>query len=87
MVHVHGFFIRHARGVEFDNVEVSYLTEESRPAFVLDDVKAVDFFHVNAQRAGDNAPTFVLKNVSDFSITASRTVPDTRLERAEQKKL
>jgi polygalacturonase len=83
----YGFFIRHARGVEFSGVEVSYSAEEARPAVVLDDAKAVDFFHVNAQRAGDDAPTFVLKNVSDFSVTASRPVPDTRLDRAERRKL
>src|SRR5215510_7581374 len=34
----YGFFIRHAKGVSLSNVEVSYLTEEFRPAFVLDDV-------------------------------------------------
>jgi polygalacturonase len=83
----YGFFLRHARGIEFNNVEVSYLTEELRPAFVLDDVKEVDFFRVRAQTAAADAPTFVLKNVSDFGVTASPPVPDTRLERAGQKKL
>jgi polygalacturonase len=83
----YGFFLRHARGIEFSNVEVGYLSGELRPAFVLDDVKAADFFRVKAQAAGRDAPTFVLKNVSDFGVTASPPVPDTRLGRAEQKKL
>jgi polygalacturonase len=34
----YGFFIRHAKGVSLSNVEVSYMTEEFRPAFVLHDV-------------------------------------------------
>ena len=34
----YGFFIRHAKGVSLSNVEVSYLSEEFRPAFVLNDV-------------------------------------------------
>ena len=34
----YGFFIRHAKGVSLSNVEVSYMTDEFRPAFVLDDV-------------------------------------------------
>ena len=83
----YGFFLRHARGIEFNNVEVGYLTDELRPAFMLDDVKAADFFRVKAQTAAADAPTFVLKNVSDFGVTASPPVPDTRLARAEQKKL
>ena len=39
-----------------------------------------------AQRAQD-APAFVLKNVADFSAHQCQGVPDTRLERVEQRKL
>jgi hypothetical protein len=28
---VYGFFIRHAKDIEFDNVEVSYINEDLRP--------------------------------------------------------
>jgi polygalacturonase len=34
----YGFYIRHARGIEFNNVTVGYLTEELRPPFLLEDV-------------------------------------------------
>lgn len=81
----YGFYIRHAKGVEIANVEVSYLKEDQRPAFVLEDVKGADFFHVKAQQTAD-VPTFSLKNVSDFSVQQSAPVADTRLERVEQKK-
>ncbi|HEX8774112.1 MAG TPA: glycoside hydrolase family 28 protein [Pyrinomonadaceae bacterium] len=81
----YGFYIRHAKGVEISNVEVSYLKEEERPAFVLEDVKGVDFFRVKAQKT-EGVPTFSLKNVSDFSVQQSVPVADTRLERVEQKK-
>jgi polygalacturonase len=81
----YGFYIRHAKGVEISNVEVSYLKEDERPAFVLEDVKGADFFHVRAQKT-EGVPTFSLKNVSDFSVQQSRPVADTRLERVEQKK-
>src|SRR5436190_15913123 len=57
----YGFFIRHAKGIELSNVEVSYLTEDLRPAFVLLDVSSADFFHVKAQKAA-GVPTFDLKN-------------------------
>jgi polygalacturonase len=81
----YGFFIRHARGITLSNIEVSYLTDELRPAFVLDDVQGADFFRIKAQKA-QNTPTFVLKNVADFSVMQSRPVADTRIERTEQKK-
>lgn len=81
----YGFFIRHARGIELNNVEISYLNEDFRPAFHLEDVRGADFFHVKAQKAQD-VPTFVLKNVEDFNVRLSHPVADTRIERAEQKR-
>jgi len=82
----HGFFIRHARNIHMSNVEIVYTKEDLRPAFVLQDVRGADFFRVRAQRAS-TAPTFALKQVTDFSIAQSRPVPDTLLEAAEDKTL
>ena len=82
----YGFFIRHTKGIELSNVEVSYLSEDQRPAFVLNDVSGADFFHVKAQLSKD-ANAFVLKNVFDFKAYQCEGVPDTRLERVDQKKL
>lgn len=81
----YGFFIRHARGVELTNVEVGFMTEDLRPAFHLEDVRTATFLGVAAQKAAD-VPTFVLKNVEDFSVRSSRPVPDTRVERTEMKR-
>ena len=81
----YGLFIRHARGVELDNVAVGFLRDDLRPAFLLEDVAGADFFHVAAQKV-QGAPTFALKNVEDFTVRQSRPVLDTRVERAEQKK-
>src|SRR5581483_9697140 len=82
----YGFFIRHVKGIEINNVEVGYLKEDLRPAFVLNDVKGADLFRVRAGRAAD-VPTFVLKSVEDFSVQQSRPLPDTRLDRVTQKNL
>lgn len=81
----YGFFIRHARNVELSNVEVGFMTEDLRPAFHLEDVRTATFLGVVAQKAAD-VPTFVLKNVEDFTVRNSRPVPDTRVERTESKK-
>ena len=48
----YGFFIRHVKGIEMRDVEVSYLKEDARPPFVLNDVMGADFFHVLARAVG-----------------------------------
>lgn len=82
----YGFFIRHVSGIALNNIEVSYDKEELRPAFALNNVSGADFFHVKAELSKD-ANTFVLKNVSDFRAYQCAGVPDTRLDRVDQKKL
>ena len=45
----YGFYVRHVRGITFDNVEVSFEKDDARPAFFLDGVKNVEFFRTNAE--------------------------------------
>ena len=78
MLPAYGFFIRHAAGVELNNVDVSFMKEDLRPAFVLDQVKDVDFEHVKAQKAA-SVPTFVLLNAEEISVN------DTKIPKADHK--
>ena len=82
----YGFFIRHAKGVELNNVEVNYLKEDQRPAFVLNDVQDATFVNAKAQHV-PNVPVFVLKNVTNFSALLCPGLPDTRLPRVDNGKL
>jgi polygalacturonase len=82
----YGFFIRHVKGLELRDVDVSFLKEDVRPPFWLNDVIGVDFQHVKAQRS-EGVPTFVLKNVADFSTHQCWPLPDTRIDRVDAKKL
>jgi hypothetical protein len=75
-----GLFIRHAKGLRIDQVSLSYLKDDLRPAFVLNDVNGVTFSRVKAQSAG--ASSFVLKNVQNFGIHNSYPIPDKRIETA-----
>jgi polygalacturonase len=84
MMPAYGFFIRHVKGIELNNVEVSFMKEDRRPAFVLDAVKGADFQHVKAQKAA-GIPTFMLQNVEDFSVSRSAPVADAHLEKVERK--
>jgi len=84
MLPAYGFFIRHATGIELNNVDVSYMKEDLRPAFVLDEVKDVDFEHVKAQKAA-GVPTFVLQSVEDFSVNRSTPVADTKIPKTDHR--
>jgi len=86
IIPAHGFYIRHVKGIDMQNIDVRYIKEDLRPAFVLDDVKSAKFINVKAQHATD-VPTFALKDVEDFSIYLSQPLPDTQLEKVEQKTL
>ncbi len=82
----YGFYIRHAAGIEMNNIDVRFESEDLRPAFVLEDVQGADFLHVKARRAAD-VSSFALRNVGDFSAYLSRPVPDTHLENVTQETL
>jgi polygalacturonase len=81
----YGFFIRHVKGIEMRDVEVSYLKDDARPPFVLNDVIGADFLHLRAQR-GQDVPTFLLKKIENFNLQQSWPLPDSRIERAEMKR-
>ena len=38
----HGFFIRHARGVEMNGIKIEHAGEDLRPGFVVEDVDGAD---------------------------------------------
>ena len=71
----YGFFIRHVNGIKLNNVEISYLGKETRPAFFLDDVKGAELRNVKAQTV-NGVSTFVMKNVSNFDIKDSKGFKD-----------
>jgi polygalacturonase len=81
----YGFYVRHAKGITFDNVDVSFMKDDERPAFVLDDVKSVSFFRIKAQKIS-SVPTFSLNNVWYFGVWQSWGIKDTQIERAEKQK-
>jgi polygalacturonase len=66
MLPAYGFFIRHARGIELKDVDVSYMKEDRRPAFVLDQVERIEFDHCKAQQA-EGIPNLVMSNAKAVS--------------------
>ena len=77
----YGFYVRHAVNVRLDGVEVGFTSADTRPAFVLDDVRGIELHGVRAQTA-PNVPTFVLRDVEEFRVTHSAPLRDTYVKRA-----
>jgi polygalacturonase len=82
----YGFFIRHAQGVELDNVTVKLAGADQRPAFELEDVAQAHFMNVKTRR-DSKLPLFDLKKVLDFSLLECAPLADQTLERADKIKL
>ena len=79
-------FVRHVKGIQFDNIEIRTDKDDLRPAFVLDSVEDADFFRIKVPHAA-GAPVFALHNVSDFTVHMCGAVPDTQLKNVETKTL
>ena len=82
----HGFFIRHARGVEMNGVKIEHASEDLRPAFVIEDVQGAEFGRIKTKVTA-GVPTFMLRQVRDFSVFRSKPVPDTELAEAEKQEI
>lgn len=82
----YGFFIRNVKDLKMSDVEVSYMKEDLRPAFYLDNVDGADFQHIRAQQA-DGASIFMLNKVKNFKVFNSDQLPNTKLAEADKKQL
>lgn len=66
-----GFYIRHARKIEFYGLQISYDKEDMRPAMVFHDVQGVYLSRIRLQRAPQVMHDVVLKNVHGLSVRNS----------------
>ncbi len=82
----YGFFVRHVKNIEFNNVEITCGGKEPRPAFWMNEVQSVDFFRLKAQRDGEG-PVFHLQDVKDMRVMASRGLKDIYLEKVEKQQM
>ncbi|HEU5020462.1 MAG TPA: right-handed parallel beta-helix repeat-containing protein, partial [Bryobacteraceae bacterium] len=78
----HGFYVRHVKGIQFDNIDIRPAKEDQRPAFVLDQVEDADFFRIKTPKVA-NVPVFALSKVEDFSAHFCNGVPDTHIDRTD----
>ena len=81
-----GFFVRHARNVEFSNVEIATKSADPRPAFHLEDVAGADLFRLRFPE-GKKSGQFRLKGVSDFRVFGCQHYPDNSMENGTDSRL
>lgn len=77
----YGFFVRHASGIEINNVNLHLMGKETRPAIIFDDVKDVELYQVDLQKA-EKASLLQLNNVDRIKIKDSKGLTDNYLEKA-----
>jgi polygalacturonase len=82
----HGFFIRHATGVEMSDIKIKTGKADARPCFYLEDVHDASFVQVKMPQ-GSSRPLFVLKDVTGISVFRSRPVADAEVDQANDKQL
>jgi len=82
----HGFYLRHAKGIQFDNIEVKAEKEDQRPFIRAGRRPGSGLLpHQGSRTAG--VPVFALNNVSDFDVHMCAGVPDTQLAKVDKKTL
>ncbi|WP_069660946.1 rhamnogalacturonidase [Arcticibacter eurypsychrophilus] len=81
----YGFFIRHVKNIEMNDIQVSFLGKETRSAFVLVDVKGIAINNLKAAKAGQ-ASLFNLQDVQDFTLRSSKNIKDRSLKATKSKR-
>jgi len=82
----YGFFFRHVRNLKLHDVQISFMKDDPRPPFILDDVKGAILYDIQAQKSAD-ASFFMLKNVQDIDIQKVKGMKDVNIKNAEKKDL
>lgn len=69
----YGFFVRHASNIRFNNVEISSMGDEVRPAMIAEDVIGLTLNGLNA-KVDDHTPALLLRGVSGLAITPGNSI-------------
>ena len=68
----YGFFVRHAARVKFHDCTFTLASEDTRPAFVLDDLREAELVGVRAAATGKTQAAVVLSGVNSCTIERSQ---------------
>lgn len=86
MLPAYGFFIRHAKGIELNDINVAYMKEDRRPAFVLDSVEGIEFERCRAAKAA-GVPTLVMMKAKAVSAHRCAGLADFQADSVARKEM
>jgi len=66
-----GFFIRHAKNITLKSIQIETLTEDIRPAFLLDDVSGGQFSDIQLLNKGKSVAGFAMKDCDNILVRNS----------------
>lgn len=67
-----GFFIRHAKNIELNNVQIDFMEQDYRPSLWLNNAQNVRLFNYRAKLGKDVEPYVFKSDVDGFEINASK---------------
>ncbi len=82
----YGFYIRHARRVTVDQMDLSTMADDTRPPIMAFDVAGLNFRHTTVQAAA-GTPVFKLNQVTDFATEKFTGLPDQQRARSDDESI
>ncbi|KAA9041205.1 glycoside hydrolase family 28 protein [Ginsengibacter hankyongi] len=86
VIPAYDFFIRHVKNIVMHDITISFLNDDYRPPFILDDVTVATFRYVKAQKL-PATPSFVLDKVGDCTIQNCTGLKDVHIKQAVHQSL
>lgn len=84
VIPAYGFFIRHTKNIELNNINLYLMGNETRPAMMMNDVNGIKLRNVSLEK-GTNSAFLVMKNVSNFSVKDSKPLRDKDIKQIQTK--
>ena len=82
----YGMYVRHARGVSMDHMDLSLMKSDPRPPILMVDVAGAQFEHMRVQ-AERGVPIFKLNKVTDFSVKNFTGLTDIHRDTVDQESI
>jgi polygalacturonase len=80
----YGFFIRHVKNINLQDITLSYLGTEIRPAIKLIDVNGAQFRNVSLKE-NETAPLVILQDVQNLIIKDCKSLKDAKFKNVKEK--
>ncbi|MFC3335964.1 hypothetical protein [Flavobacterium palustre] len=84
IIPAYGFFIRHTKNIELNNINLHLMGNETRPALIVNDVNGIKLRNITLDK-GTNSASLVMKNVTNLSVKDSEPLKDLDIKQIQTK--